>query len=200
MVGSGYPRYAHLNGPEYGYYNLAVFFDSCTFNCLFCRNWHYREKTLKGSPSRSGDLAAAVGSRTSCICYFGGDPAPQFPFSLCVSRTAREKNKGSIVRICWENNGSMSGRFLDEMVVLAVESGGCIKLDLKAWNKDLHAALTGVTNEMTLENFQRAAGKIIQRPSPPLLIASALLVPGHIEEQEVNHIARFIRFLSPDIS
>lgn len=26
-----------------GHHNLAVFYGSCSFNCLYCQNWHYRD-------------------------------------------------------------------------------------------------------------------------------------------------------------
>lgn len=103
------------------------------------------------------------------------------------------------MRICWETNGSMQEGLLDEMAEIALDSGGCIKFDLKAWNEDLHIVLTGVSNKRTLKNFQRAGGKIQLRPSPPLLIASTLLVPGYIDEEEVRQISRFIYSLYPDI-
>jgi len=38
-----------------------------------------------------------------------------------------------------------------------------------------------------------------QRPGPPFLVASTLLVPGYVDEQEVGKIAEFIASLSPDI-
>ena len=41
--GAGYPQYAYSSGPEHGYKNLAVFFHACSFDCLFCQNWHFRE-------------------------------------------------------------------------------------------------------------------------------------------------------------
>jgi pyruvate formate lyase activating enzyme len=34
-TGCGYPKYAVAQGPETGYYNLALFFYGCSFNCLF---------------------------------------------------------------------------------------------------------------------------------------------------------------------
>jgi pyruvate formate lyase activating enzyme len=88
---------------------------------------------------------------------------------------------------------------LDEMTELAIDSGGCIKFDLKAWDENLHLALTGVSNQRTLENFARLGERVTQRQEPPLLIASTLLVPGYIDELEVNHIARFIADINPDI-
>jgi len=37
------------------------------------------------------------------------------------------------------------------------------------------------------------------RTAPPLVIASTLLVPGYVEEEEVRSLARFIASISPDI-
>ncbi len=144
-------------------------------------------------------LVSDVDERTSCICYFGGDPAPQLPFSLSASRQALARKNKEILRICWETNGSMHPKLLEEMIEIALESGGCIKFDLKAWNENLHRALTGITNRRTLENFRRAGERIQNRPVPPLVIASTLLVPGYVEMEEVRSIARFIASINPEI-
>lgn len=198
-TGAGYPEYAYSPGPEKGYKNLAVFFHACSLNCLFCQNWHFRKETLKTQTTSIDKLVADVEKNTSCICYFGGDPTPQLPFALKASRLSLEKSKGRILRICWETNGSMNRGLLDEMIDLSLNSGGCIKFDLKAWDENLHKALTGVTNKRTLENFLRVGEKIKVRPSPPLLIAKTLLVPGYIDESEIRNIARFITSINPDI-
>jgi pyruvate formate lyase activating enzyme len=145
------------------------------------------------------ELAQAVDDRTACICYFGGDPTPQLPHSLKVSQKAIKRAKGRILRICWETNGSMNPDLLKEMVDLSLTSGGCIKFDIKAWNNSLHKALCGVSNERTKENFEWVAQWINRRPEPPLLIASTLLVPGYIDEQEVRGISRWMVSLHPDI-
>ncbi len=198
-TGAGYPKYAHRPGPELGYKNLAVFFHGCSFNCLYCQNWQSKREVLKPYITPVFSLVSDVDERTSCICYFGGDPTPQLSFSLKASRLALEENKGRILRICWETNGSMRQSLLDEMIEIALSSGGCIKFDLKAWDENLHTALTGITNKRTLENFMRAGKKINQRPVPPLLIASTLLVPGYIDEDEIRGIAKFIASINPDI-
>ncbi len=198
-TGAGYPEYAYCSGPEYGYKNLAVFFHACSFNCLYCQNWHFRKETLGPFIISVGKLVSDVDEKTSCICYFGGDPAPQTPFALRVSKLAIERKKGRILRICWETNGSMNPGLLDEMTELALISGGCIKFDLKAWDDNLHVALTGNTNKRTLCNFSRVGEKIGLRPVPPLLIANTLLVPGYVDEAEIRSIARFIISINPDI-
>ncbi|MGB9627378.1 MAG: radical SAM protein [Thermodesulfobacteriota bacterium] len=198
-TGAGYPKYAYRDGPEYGFKNLAVFYHGCSFDCLFCQNWTYRERVWDRERVSPEDLARAVDEKTSCICYFGGDPTPQLPHALRASQKALERAKGRILRICWETNGSMNPYLLEEMMELSIASGGCVKFDLKAWNDSLHQALCGVSNRRTKENFERASQWIKRRPDPPLLIASTLLVPGYIDEEEIRGISRWIASLDPSI-
>jgi len=179
--------------------NLAVFYQACTFDCLFCQNWHYREHSTTNQTHTATELAEAVTAQTLCICFFGGDPTCQLPHALAVSRLARKQNRQKILRICWETNGSMSPELLEEMMSLSVESGGCVKFDLKAMDANIHYALCGVNNSRTLENFAAAARRIPERPEPPPLVASTLLVPGYIDAQEVKAIASFIAKLDPNI-
>jgi pyruvate formate lyase activating enzyme len=197
---TGYPKYSYSPGIEYGYKNLAVFLGACTFDCLFCQNWHYREMTRALSPTATAEaLADAVDERTSCICFFGGDPTAQLPYCLNASRLAIEKNRDRILRICWESNGSMNPKLMRKMAQLSLESGGCIKFDLKAFDENLHYALTGVSDKQTLENFAELAQLIKERPEPPFLVASTLMVPGYIEAEEISRIATFIADLDPAI-
>ena len=72
-------------------------------------------------------------------------------------------------------NGSVSREALEEMADLSLESGGCIKFDLKAWDEPLHKALCGVSNRVTLKNFEYLSRWITRRPDPPFLVASTLL-------------------------
>ena len=198
-TGAGYPQFTYTSGPEYGFKNLAVFYHGCSFDCLFCQNWTHRERVWDRKRISPEELIQAVDDRTSCICYFGGDPTPQLPHSIQVSKKAIERAKGKILRICWETNGSMNPDLLKEVVDLSLTSGGCIKFDIKAWNDSLHTALCGVSNERTKRNFEWVAPWIKKRPEPPLLIASTLLVPGYIDEEEVRKISKWIVALDPDI-
>jgi pyruvate formate lyase activating enzyme len=198
-TGAGYPEWAHDRGPEQGYANLAVFFQACSFDCLYCQNWRYREQFLTAPLHSAESLAACVDRHTSCICFFGGDPAPQLPFALRAAGLARQRNPGRILRICWETAGAMAPELLDPMVEMALSSGGCIKFDLKAWDENLHRVLVGTTNKRTLDNFQRAAARISERPNPPLLVASTLLVPGYVDEQEVKQLAGFLAAIDTGI-
>jgi pyruvate formate lyase activating enzyme len=198
-TGVGYPEWAHRAGPEYGYVNLAVFYQACSFNCLGCQNWHFREASGTRESMTPAALAERVDGRTACICYFGGDPSPQFPHSVATAVLARRRRTQGILRICWETNGTMHPRWLRKAMAVALESGGCIKFDLKAWDDHIHHALTGFSNRWTLENFRLAADLAGVRPTPPALVASTLLVPGYVDAAEVRALARFIARVNPDI-
>lgn len=90
-------------------------------------------------------------------------------------------------------------KLLNAAVRYAFDTGGCIKFDLKAFDEEIHYALSGVSNQRTLENFSRAARRHADRPHNALIIASTLLVPGYIEAEQVGKIARFIASINPDI-
>ncbi|MBW1710446.1 MAG: radical SAM protein [Deltaproteobacteria bacterium] len=195
----GYPQFSASETPEYGFKNLAVFYNACSFNCLFCQNYHYKRQTASSINFTSGDLAEAVDEKTSCICYFGGDPAPQVLHALKAAKLARKQNPGRILRICWETNGSAQEPFLSMMAETSIESGGCIKIDLKAWKENIHFALCGVSNQKVLDNFKTLSKWVSRRPDPPFLLASTLLVPGYVDEEEVSSIASFLAGLNPDI-
>ncbi len=198
-TGAGYPDFAHDRGPEVGFYNLAVFFEACNLNCLYCQNWCFKPAHLAPKWTGTDAVEDAIGDSTSCICFFGGDPGPQLPYALRVIRAAQKKDPGRILRVCWETNGALHPSGLKEMVRLSVKSGGCVKIDLKAWRPEIHRALCGCGNSKILENFARAAEWSSERLSPPALVASTPLIPGYIDEDEVYRLASFIARINPDI-
>lgn len=179
-----------------GCHNLAVFYASCTANCLYCQNWHFRETSpTRDKLTSAQELADAANPRTFCVCYFGGDPSSQMAHALASSKLLVERG----VRICWETNGMMHPKLLDAALRYAFDSGGCLKFDLKAFDEGIHLALTGVSNQRTLENFTRAGEVHARRPEIPLVVASTLLVPGYVDAEQVGEIARFIAGINPHI-
>jgi pyruvate formate lyase activating enzyme len=179
-----------------GKHNLAVFYAACTVDCLFCQNWHFRETDLVRSDKITAQqLADAANPRTYCVCYFGGDPGSQMAHALATSHLLAQRG----VVVCWETNGTAHPRLMDRALDLSLSTGGCVKFDLKAYDDNLHRALTGASNRQTLENLSRAATRFDERPTPPPVIASTLLVPGYVDAEEVGHIARFIADLNPAI-
>ncbi|MHA1310347.1 MAG: radical SAM protein [Candidatus Helarchaeota archaeon] len=198
----GFPKYSVKKGPEYGYYNLAVFYSSCTYDCLFCQNSQFKNYLSNEGPLIAAEeLASKVHEKVNCICYFGGDPSSQIIHSILTSQIALKRaiKKNKILRICWETNGNINEKILIKMAQIALESGGNIKIDLKSFTESLNIALCGVSNQRTLKNFKILSKLINERPDVPLLIGSTLLIPGYIDEQEIDKITKFIAELDPNI-
>lgn len=198
-TGCAYPEYSYSRSFEYGYQNLAIFYQGCSFNCLFCQNWHYKDGLSNPNLVSLNEILHAIHEGVACICYFGGDPGPQITNSILISERAKAKVGNRILRFCWETNGNLNKKYLEQILKLALESGGCIKFDLKAFNIKLNYILCGVSNIATLNNFKYLAKFLGERENPPLLIASSLLIPGYVEEEEIYKIAKFIAELNPEI-
>lgn len=176
--------------------NLAVFYGACSLDCLFCQNWHYRELSRRLSPVVSAkELTLQADTQTFCLCFFGGDPTPQLAHAFAVTKLLENKN----IRICFETNGSMNQNLARKMAKIALKTGGIVKFDLKTYDEHLNIALTGVSNEFTLENFKMLAKEFLPRAKGPFLTASTLLVPGYVEADEVDKIASFIAKLDKNI-
>ncbi|UCG36854.1 MAG: radical SAM protein [Candidatus Bathyarchaeota archaeon] len=202
-TGSGYPRYAHKPEAETGYSNLAVFYGSCSADCLFCQNWHYRKLAEKHQANLSArELASKVYKEISCICFFGGDPSTQMPHAIRTSEMALTKamEEKQLLRICWETNGLMLPTYADQAAKLSLKTGGNIKFDIKTWNPNLNVALCGTPNQPVLNNFRKLGQKYRnQRHGLPLLTASTLLTPGYVDVDEVTNIAKFISEIDTSI-
>jgi len=179
-----------------GRHNLAVFYSSCTMDCLSCQNYHFRESDPTRSDLESADaLAELANHRTHCVCFFGGDPASQMDHALAAGHRLAERG----VSVCWETNGTARPSLMDQALEVALASDGCVKIDLKAIDDTLHRALTGAGNAFTLENVARAAVRFDDRPQPAPLVVSTLLVPGYIDAAEVGRIADFIAAVNPGV-
>jgi pyruvate formate lyase activating enzyme len=201
-TGTGYPKYACRPEAEYHYYNLAIFFYGCCFDCLFCQNWTH--KVLKEAGRVSDDELVNLtmtNDRISCWCWFGGSPEPQLPFAVSASRKMLQtKPRNRIVRMCYEWNGDGNPILVRRAAETAFESGGNIKFDLKAYNPTIHQALTGRSNERTLENFRLVYQDFYERRlGMPVLTATTLLVPYYVDEVEVGRIAESIASLNDEI-
>jgi len=201
-TGAGYPKYAYRDGPERGYFNLALFFYGCNFNCLFCQNISHKQ--LEVAEETTADQLVRIttdNSRVSCWCWFGGSPEPQLPFAINASRKILEALPANrILRICFEWNGCGNRRLVERAAEIALKSGGNLKFDLKCFNPTLSLALSGVENSPAYSNFRMVYEKFYNdRPDLPVLTATTLLVPGYTDAEEVDRIASFIANIDESI-
>lgn len=181
---------------DYGYKNLAVFYEACTFNCLFCQNWQFKERKNKASVM---DIARYADPLTNCICYFGGDPTPFAHHTIALAKEILERKRNKKFRVCWETNGSVAPHIMKEWIEIALITNGCIKIDFKAFSDELNIALCGASNKNTKENIKFLAEYMKQREIPPILIVSTLLIPGYIDEYEINEMAKFLSSINKEI-
>lgn len=194
-TGRGYPRYARSPLGERGYYNLAVFYDACSLDRLFCQNWEYREYPSRPKLVSVEELDEAMRGRVACVCFFGGDPAPQTVHALLVAKRAAERG----IRVCWETSGQLAPHLLDKVLDVSLKTGGVVKFDLKAFTPSVYKALTDGEVDVALRNFKVAARRFKERPEVPLVVASILLVPGYVDEVEVDLLTKFIARIEPEV-
>jgi len=88
---------------------------------------------------------------------------------------------------------------LEKALNVALETGGCVKFDLKFHSDSLNQALCGASNRQTLANFRFAVefARRSGRSEPPLVVASTLLVPGYTDRAELEALASFIAECDP---
>lgn len=201
----GYPEYSTSKGPEYGTYNYAAFLYGCTFDCLFCQNSshkHFSKRNLFDAEILADQIVK--NKKITCLCYFGGTPESQLPFSIHLAELISEKVKARenkrIMRICWEWNGSGNQNLVEKCMKIALKTGGNIKFDLKSFNEKLNLAMCGVSNKRTYENFKFLAENYFGiRKNLPEMSACTLLVPGYVNHEEVEQIAKFISEINTNI-
>ena len=207
-TGRGYPEYTDTLGPEYGYYNHAVFMGGCPLDCAFCQNPEHKQMVAGGKPSRTKTIEElveeALDPRVRCVCFFGGDPTPHAPLLVTAARRIIEEacRRGQrFKRICWETDGLAGPGLIKAMARVSLVSGGIVKIDWKAWTPSIYEALTGTPGEKAVERL-RENTRILsvmarERSEPPLLVVSTLLVPGYVTPSEVHAIASYLATLDP---
>ncbi|MFX1467683.1 MAG: radical SAM protein [Promethearchaeota archaeon] len=203
---SGYPKYSNSKGPEFGTYSYAAFLYGCTFDCLFCQNASHKlfsKRHLFDVERLANQIVK--NTKITCLCYFGGTPEAQLPFSINLAELILEKienqNKKRKFRICFEWNGSGRQDLVEKCMKLAIKTGGNIKFDLKSFNERLNLAMCGVSNTRTLENFKYLAENFfgMRGQDMPELSGCTLMVPGYTNHEEVELIARYISEINPEI-
>jgi pyruvate formate lyase activating enzyme len=200
---SGYPEFSCSNGPEYGTYSYAAFLYGCTFNCLFCQNSshkYFKKRHLFDIETLANQIVK--NENITCLCYFGGTPESQLPFSIALAELILEKlEEKRKFRICWEWNGSGRRDLVEKCMNIAINTGGNIKFDLKSFNEKLNLAMCGVSNKRTLDNFKYLAENYFgtRGDDMPEMSGCTLMVPGYTNHEEVEQIARFVSEINDNI-
>jgi pyruvate formate lyase activating enzyme len=117
---------------------------------------------------------------------------------LHAIETSRLILEQKMIKICLETNGNLNSTLLRKFAKLSLKSGGIIKFDLKFWSENLNYALCGTSNKKSYENFEMLV-EIYGKRARDHLHASTLLIPGYVNEFEIEGISRFLANLDPSI-
>jgi pyruvate-formate lyase-activating enzyme len=89
-----------------------------------------------------------------------------------------------------------NGSNLNERIMEKLEEAGLtsVRVSIRAYDENIHKIYTGQTNRQVLNNFKLLAKSQIK------LSAESILIPGLVEYDEIERIAKFIADVDPDIS
>lgn len=114
------------------------------------------------------------------VHFLGGEPTtnPDLPE---LARFAK-KQLGAYTKIGHSNGSIMPPKDID-----------AISISIKAYTDEIHVDYTGASNADVLANFERVYGLGVE------VDASSVLIPGYIDHDEIERIARFIASVDPKI-
>ncbi len=182
--------------------SYTVFMTGCNYRCLNCQNWdvahHPEQKTkLRGeiSPETLAEEAVTrVNSRrgklmgADRIFFSGGSPTVSLPYVEKVVEEARKIDRD--IKVNYDTNGFMTERSLERVLGFTTS----ITFDIKAYEDQVHRALTGAPVEPVLRNAEYVARKAKDK----LWEFRYLLIPG-INEDDVEKLAGFLADIDEEL-
>lgn len=171
----------------------GVFIGSCSLDCLYCQTYETWDRMVsEGEEVYSPDIIVdeVLDNGFSCVSFFGGSPEiePQAVYS--IAKKIAEVD--DCPNICLETNGYFSEKWMEKIAQACFDSGGGIKIDLKAFSPRLYTALAGADVKRVFKNFKKLAEYHDSSEEMPFLRASTVLVPHYIDYNEIKKLSRFI--------
>ncbi len=164
--------------------SASLYFIGCNFRCLCCY-WiqiYCRVKLNKlklAGMEEMLDLLLKV--RPKSISILSGDPVPNPEYSR-------------LPKVLKEEIGCKVRLLTNGYILPDLDSVTHVSMSIKALDDKLHRKYTGKSNKNCLENFKLVHKKGIE------LSASSVLIPGLIEDDEIERIAAFVSTINADIS
>lgn len=195
--------------PEVAYTGLtpvlktyAVTLLGCSFRCIYCNayrisqypdsGWMYRgyvkpklmvKEALK---SFQTNFARKIGVKK--LSFTGGEPSIHTPYLEEVVAQMREQLPDLEVGLA--TNGFCTPKTMKRLEELSKY----INFEIKAFDSELHQAITGAPSEPVLENAEWMA---LNHPEK-IRVFRTVVIPG-INDREIQKIASFIRDVDPDL-
>jgi pyruvate formate lyase activating enzyme len=182
--------------------SYTVFMAGCNYKCVGCQNWTISQYPDNGLLMRGyiepAELAAEcvaalnspAGRRMGAdrIFFSGGEATIHLPYIEEVVREARTIDPQ--VKVNFDTNGFMTEESLRRVLGFTTS----ITFDIKAYREETHRALTGAPSAPVLRNAE-----IVGREAPEKLWEYRILVIPYMNENEIEHICRFVAEINTDL-
>lgn len=182
--------------------SYTVFMAGCNFKCLNCQNWTISQYPDNGLSQRGyedpKELAQECVAKLSSLAaklmgadrifFSGGEPTIHLPYIEKVVAEARKMAPGT--KVNFDTNGYMSEESLKRVLNLTTS----ITYDIKAFNDEVHLALTGSSSVPVLRNAE-----YVGRHARDKLWEYRVLVIPHINEDEIRPLTEFIARIDPSL-
>lgn len=180
--------------------SIYVFFRGCNFQCRGCirlnKRWdshlpadvqHRLQAINNGTQLSLSEFKAIVKKVNVNRAVLGGEE-PTLDKELVY--IINLLNDLKLETLLLSNGYVLNKEFVEKLKEAGLSS---IRVSIKAYNDNLHQYYTGQSNGPILENF-----KLLSK-TPIKLMSESVLVPGLIEKDEIERIARFIASINPSI-
>jgi pyruvate formate lyase activating enzyme len=188
----------HSAPPE----SYTVFMAGCNFKCLNCQNWTIAQLPDNGYQPRGFvsakelalecvtqlDSPAAKLTGADRIFFSGGEPTIHLPYIEEVIAEARKLSPG--LKVNFDTNGYLTRATLEKVLKFTTS----ITYDIKAFNDEVHLALTGASCQPVLRNAE-----YIGRFAKDKLWEYRILVIPRINEEEIEPLCCFISDIDADL-
>ena len=128
------------------------------------------------------------GNLVTDVVITGGEPTLNPAYLINLIKHLREN---SVAKIALSTNGYLlNENLIKQLKVLEVD---LVKLDIKAFNEDVHYWYTGKSNKNVLK-----AAKLLYDYDVNFYVRT-ILMPGVVDVDEIEKIAKFLSSISPEI-
>lgn len=182
--------------------SYTVFLAGCNLKCLNCQNWTISQYPDNGSVQRGfidpaelaeeciEQLGSILGRRMGAdrIFFSGGEPTIHLPYIEKIVEEARKIEPTT--KVNYDTNGYMTEESLRRVLNFATS----ITYDLKAYNNEVHLALTGTSSVPILRNAE-----YIGKYARDRLWEYRIVVIPKINESEIKPLTEFIASIDPSL-
>jgi len=175
--------------------SYTIFMSGCNYKCLNCQNWtiaqypdngyeqrgYINPKELSNESVDNLDSLSAKLMGADRIFFSGGEPTIHLPYIEKVVEEVRRIKPDT--KVNFDTNGYMTEESLERILHFTTS----ITYDLKAYNNEVHLALTGASSKPVLRNAE-----YIGRNAKDKLWEYRILVIPKINDDEIKALTEFI--------